>query len=82
MVALAAYFDASSWHGVPCGSHDEIEIVAVAGYLGRIEMWNTFFTPWWSMMLDSAPSAIREFKASDCRQERVHPWQGRGSRVS
>jgi len=69
VVALAAYFDGSK--------NREHGIIAVAGYLGIVEMWDGRFTPTWRKVIDSAPHPITEFKASDCRNgfgEFGEPW--------
>lgn len=65
VVALAAYFDESR-NFRERNEHD-YGIVAVAGYMAPVEMWDESFTPAWRRVLDAAPHPIREFKAADCR---------------
>src|SRR6266568_5981176 len=57
VVAIAGYFD---------DSH-EGDIYAVAGYLGRVDIWDERFTPDWWDVLNRMPRRLSEFKASDCR---------------
>lgn len=76
VVALSAYFDDCTRFERPAGDQRK-GIVAIAGYIGTVDMWDTEFTPQWRAVIQGAPHHIREFKASDCRQafgEFAPPW--------
>lgn len=65
MAALACYFDDSRYF-----PDDEAEgVAAIAGYLATVRTWDEEFSPAWSQAIENAPHTIREFKASDCRQQ-------------
>lgn len=57
VAALAAYVDDSIEDGA----------FVLAGYVGRVDMWDEQFTPAWKKALDAAPHKVKEFKTSDCR---------------
>jgi hypothetical protein len=68
VVAIAAYFD---------DSKNRDGLIAMGGYLGPVEMWDSQFTPQWERAIKGAPHPIREFKASDChngKKEFDLPW--------
>lgn len=58
---LTAYLD-DSREQHPAGA----DFHAIAGYLAPLELWDNEFSPRWSRILESGPSPISEFKASDC----------------
>lgn len=63
MAILAAYLDDSF--------EDKCGVYAIAGYIGDVDMWDTWHAPSWRhAVIDCAPHRISEFKASDCRQKR------------
>lgn len=72
MVDIAAYFDESRNFDETDGSPG---VVAVAGYLGPVTMWEESFTPAWRAVLARAPKPVSEFKAADCRH-RVGEFKG------
>jgi hypothetical protein len=73
VTALAAYFDASrNYEGDASKQIETPSIIAVAGYIAPVDLWDKEFTPaWWEALgraNRAAPHPVREFKASNCRQ--------------
>lgn len=58
VMALAAYMD---------DSREEGQLHSIAGYLGVLDDWESYFAPEWNAVLEKAPHPLSEFKASDCR---------------
>ena len=76
VAALAAYFDESRRLDRQPGDNRP-RIIAIAGYLSPVSLWDESLAPKWAKVLADAPHKIREFKAADCRHgtgEFASPW--------